>query len=132
MFAIPVLILLFLLASAHAQQKDSAQAKPKGDSATARAAKTTTSPGIQISSERGKIIGIDQLGPAKIVFKDGTAKVKCTIKEIHDGWIVYEKNGALHDQMIDQISRIELSERATLEIIFDEKNKPKIIGREEN
>ena len=134
MFVIPALILLFLLTSAFAQQKDSLETTPDTDSVaaeTANTAKATVAPGIQISSEQGKIIGIDQLGPAKIHFKDGTMKVACTVKEIHKDWIVYEKNGVLHDQMIDKISRVELSERATLEIIFDEKNKPKIIGRDE-
>ena len=134
MFAIPALILLFLLTSAFSGQGDSTKTKSDRDSVaaeTANTAKATVAPGIQISSEQGKIIGIDQLGPAKIHFKDGTMKVACTIKEIHKDWIVYEKNGVLHDQMIDQICRVELSERATLEIIFDEKNKPKIVGREE-
>ena len=131
MFAIPVLILLFLLTSAYAEQEDSSEVKTEKDSVKAETAKTTTAPGIQISSEGGKIIGIDQLGPVKIHFKDGTMKVACTIKEIHKDWIVYEKNGALHDQMIDRISRVELSDRATLEIIFDEKNRAKIIGRQE-
>lgn len=134
MFVLPALILLLLLTCAHAQQKDTLETTPDTNGVpaeTANTAKTAVPPGIQISSEHWKIIGIDQLGPARIHFKDGTMKVACTVKEIHKDWIVYEKNGVLHDQMIDKISRVELSERATLEIIFDEKNRPKIIGHEE-
>ena len=132
MSAIPVLILLFLSVFAYADDWDSIRTVPKKDSVVTKPEETTTAPGIQISSESGKIIGINQLGPAKIHFKDGTMKVACTIKEIHKDWILFEKNGGLHDAMINQISRVELSEQATLEIIFDEKNNPKLVGRNED
>ncbi len=85
-------------------------------------------PGIQISDGRGGIIAWEQFGPVRIVLKDGSVKKDCRLREIHDYWIVYEKNGSLHDQLIEKIQRIEISAEEEPVLVFDEKNRPKILG----
>ena len=74
----------------------------------------------------GGSVTLDQIGKTRIVLKDGTMKVACTLKKIHADWIEYEKNGGLHDMTIDRIQRIETYE-APRAIVFDEKNNPRMI-----
>ena len=72
---------------------------------------------------------VEELGRTRIALKDGTMRVACTLKEIHADWILYEKNGALHDLMIDKILRIETPEGpGGGAIVFDRKNRPRRIA----
>lgn len=62
----------------------------------------------------------------RIVFKDGSIRKNCKVKEINDYWIVYEKDGSMHDQTIEKIRRIEIGDGTRHAVFFDEKNKPVI------
>src|SRR3990172_7198428 len=73
--------------------------------------------------ERKETSLISMLKNTRIVFKDGSIRKNCKVKEINDYWIVYEKNGSLHDLMIEKIRRIEISDGTTQAVLFDEKNK---------
>ena len=67
---------------------------------------------------------LSRLIKTRIVLKDGSMKKNCRIKEMHSYWIVYEKDGSLHDQMIDKIQRIEICDGTMHAVFFDEKNRP--------
>lgn len=67
-----------------------------------------------------------QLGSCIIYEKDGSEIRRALIKEIHDHWVVYEKEGSLHDIMIDKIDRIQLGSDKSCSVYFDEKSKPYI------
>ena len=69
---------------------------------------------------------LSRLRDTRIVFKDGSIRKNCKVKEINDYWIVYEKDGSLHDLMIEKISRIEIGDGTMQVVVFDEKSKPKI------
>ena len=70
---------------------------------------------------------ISKLRKTRIVLKDGTIKKNCHVKEIHDYWIVYEKEESLHDLMIEEIERIEIMDGTMHAVFFDEKKKP-VVG----
>jgi hypothetical protein len=53
---------------------------------------------------------IVSLGKARIVLKDGSIKKSCRLREIHATWIIYVKDGVLHDLPMDKISRLELED----------------------
>ncbi|HAO98897.1 MAG TPA: hypothetical protein DCQ83_02510 [Fibrobacteres bacterium] len=112
-----------LLAPAYAQPApqtplDTAKALTPGDSTAAHSPK----------NEDPELLVIKHLGRVLMVLKDGTMKRSCLIKEIHDNWIVYEKNGVLHDEMIDRILRLETPAGAAWTIEFDDHNKPRLIA----
>ena len=88
--------------------------------------------GIQIPAGRGGAAAWKQFGPVRIVLKDGSVKKDCLLREIHAYWIVYQKNGSLHDQLIEKIQRIEISAEEAPVLVFDEKNRPVILGSEKN
>ncbi len=67
-----------------------------------------------------------QLGHCIIYEKDGSEIRNALIKEIHDHWIVYEKNGSLHDFMIEKIDRIGIGSNRSYAVYFDTKGKPYI------
>lgn len=90
------------------------------------AQKDSTKKETLIEAEYGKPVILSQLGLTRIVLRNGNIKKDCKIVELHDYWIVYEKDGSLHDQMIDKIKRIELCGEVNSAIFFDEKNKPVI------
>jgi hypothetical protein len=69
---------------------------------------------------------ISRLGNTRIVFKDGSIRKNCKVKEINAYWIIYEKDGSLHDLMIEKIRRIEICDGTMQAIFFNEKNKPEI------
>jgi hypothetical protein len=69
---------------------------------------------------------VSQLEKTRIIFKDGSIRKNCKVKEIHDYWIVYEKEGSLHDLLIEKILRIEINDGTMRAIYFDERNKPEI------
>ena len=69
---------------------------------------------------------LSRLKKTKIVLKDGTIKKNCSVIEIKDYWIVYEKEGSLHDLMIEQIERIEIMDEKKQAVFFDKRNKPEI------
>lgn len=50
------------------------------------------------------------LGVGKIVEKDRSVIKNITLHEVKEYWIVYIKNGSIHDLMIERIDRIEFSE----------------------
>lgn len=90
-------------------------ARAQADSST----KTTL-----IHSEYGKPVSLSEIGITRLVLKDGSIKKDCLIREINEYWIVYEKGGSLHDQMIEKIRRIEIGKDKAYAIFFNDKNKP--------
>ena len=50
------------------------------------------------------------LGVGKIVERDRSVIKNITLHEVKECWIVYIKNGSIHDLMIERIDRIEFSE----------------------
>ncbi|OFY85180.1 MAG: hypothetical protein A3F72_05210 [Bacteroidetes bacterium RIFCSPLOWO2_12_FULL_35_15] len=74
----------------------------------------------------GDSIDILSLGNLRIVEKDGTIKKNTILKEIHSYWIIYEKDGSLHDFLISAIDRIELGNKKGKAIYFDKKGKATI------
>ena len=87
---------------------------------------TTTNQKAVNDVQKSDSILLSKLGKTKIVLKDGSIKKNCRIKKIHSYWIVYEKDGALHDQQIDKIRRIEIEDGTMRAVFFDDKNKPRI------
>ncbi len=73
-----------------------------------------------------KKIPLYQLGKCIIFETDGSQIRNLILKEIHDHWVVFEKNGSLHDFMIEKIDRIELGKDNRYCMFFDEKGKPYI------
>lgn len=67
-----------------------------------------------------------QLGSCTIFEKDGSEIRRAVIKEIHDHWIVYEKDGSLHDFMIEKIDRILIGSDRSCSVYFDSKKRPYI------
>ncbi len=67
------------------------------------------------------------LGVGRIVEKDRSILKNITLYEVKEYWIVYIKNGSVHDLLMEQIDRIEFSESkwGPLKIEFPE-GKPKI------
>lgn len=47
------------------------------------------------------------LGSGRIVEKDKTIITNIQLVEVHDYWIVYLKQGSLHDLLLERIDRIE-------------------------
>lgn len=74
----------------------------------------------------GDSIDILSLGSLRIVEKDGTIKKNVILKEIHSYWIIYEKDGSLHDFLISTIDRIEIGDKKSKAIYFDRKGKATI------
>lgn len=66
---------------------------------------------------------LSSMGYMRIKYKDGSVKVKCTIKEFTSCCIVFIKDKVLHDVMTDKIRYID-SEENSIRIYFDEKNMP--------
>ena len=83
---------------------------------------------MKIPTREGDSVALEDLGPGRIFLRDGSMKKACTVREIHELYIIYVKNEVLHDQMIDKILRIELTEGKSTALIFDEKNRPRIVG----
>ena len=73
---------------------------------------------------KGDSVLLSKLHNTRIVLKDGTIKKNCSVKEINAYWIVYEKEGSLHDLMIDEIERIELAKMQA--VFFNDNHKPSL------
>lgn len=58
-------------------------------------------------SKKEDLIG---LGVGRIVEKDHSIIKNITLHEVKEYWIVYIKNGSIHDLMTERIDRIEFSE----------------------
>ncbi len=80
---------------------------------------------LNLSLQKNLEVNLSQFGKAKIKFKDGYIYKNCLIQTVKANYIVYLKNGVLHDQMIDKILRITFI-NYPLELHFDEKNKGNI------
>ena len=65
------------------------------------------------------------LGKGSMYLKENRVIKNIRVREIKAYWIVFEKDGSLHDRMIDEISRIEFPEAkpGPVVMIF-ENNKP--------
>ena len=61
----------------------------------------------------------DKFGTGRIMLKDRGIIKNVKIYEIHPYWIVYIKNGSLHDLMIEKIQRIEIGKEKQRTIYFD-------------
>jgi len=72
---------------------------------------------------------LKQFGTGTIYLKDKTIIRKVTIQEIKDFWMVYEKEGSLHDLMMEEIKFIEFKNcaKCPIKIIF-EQNKPTAVS----
>ena len=70
---------------------------------------------------------IKKLGTGRIIENDKTIIKKISLYEVKDFWITYEKDGSLHDLIIDKIDCLEFpnSKWGSLEIRFIG-NKPEI------
>ncbi len=72
-------------------------------------------------------INFQKLGKGKIIEKDHSIKKNIILKEIHlqtenkAGWIVYIKEGSLHDLLIENIDRIEFpsAETEPVKLVFE-------------
>lgn len=80
---------------------------------------------INLSLQKNQEVNLSQFGKAQIKFKDGYIYKNCIIQTVKTNYIVYLKNGVLHDQMNDKILRITFI-NYPLELSFDEKNKGNI------
>jgi len=60
-----------------------------------------------------------------IVLKNGKIIKDAKLLEIHPHWIIYEKEGNLHDLFIEEIAKIVTADES---IIFDKNNKPVTIN----
>jgi len=76
--------------------------------------------------ERKDSLLLSRLGNTRIILKDGSIKKNCNVKEINEYWIVFEKEGSLHDQLIEKIRRIEIEDGRMQAVFFDENNKSMI------
>ena len=79
----------------------------------------------KVYAEKNDSLLLKKLLKTRIIMKDGSIKKNCKVTEIKEYWIVYEKEGSLHDVMIEKIERIEFN-NGTQAVFFDEKNKPEI------
>lgn len=70
---------------------------------------------------------LEALGFGRIIEKDQSVLKNITLYEVHTYWIVYVKNGSVHDLPMEKIGRIEFSESkwGILKIEFPN-NVPKI------
>ena len=92
----------------------------------AQTTNNTTNQDVSKQIEKQDTGLLSKLAKTRIVLKDGSIKKNCRIKEINSYWIVFEKDGSLHDQMIDKIKRIEICDGKMNAVIFDKMNKPKV------
>jgi len=61
-------------------------------------------------------------GPARLVLKDRSIYKRITVYEINSFWIVFLKDGSLHDVLIEKISRIQFGKEEGPVVTFDEDN----------
>jgi len=66
----------------------------------------------------------NRFGQGRIILTRRRVLKNTKIHEIHPSWIVYVKNGSLHDLMIEEIVRIEIGKEKQKIIVFDRDNKP--------
>ena len=81
-----------------------------------------------ISLENGQVLSLSTIGAVSIITKKEGIKKNCTIKEINSSYVVYEKDGSLHDILIQKIDRIETEPNNDTVIFFNSVNKPMIRG----
>jgi len=62
-------------------------------------------------------------GPARLVLKDRGVYKKITVYEINDEWLVFLKDGSLHDMSIERIARIEYGKEYGPRVTFNNDNK---------
>ncbi len=67
------------------------------------------------------------LGSGKIIEKDRSIIKNITLHEVKEYWIVYVKNGSIHDLLMEKIDRIEFNESkwGRIKLEFPD-GKPKI------
>ncbi|MBN4062118.1 MAG: hypothetical protein COA57_02850 [Flavobacteriales bacterium] len=64
-----------------------------------------------------------RFGTGKIILKDRSIIKKVIVHEIYPYWIIYKKDGSLHDLLIEEIDKIEIGKNKQRVIVFDENNK---------
>ncbi|MCC7301185.1 MAG: hypothetical protein IT233_00945 [Bacteroidia bacterium] len=121
MNAIVYLILLVAVMLVIPITKSNLSAAPKRVSKTSHV--QTDSIAIRNSQKKWPLW---QLGICTIIETDGSEIRRAVIKEIHDYWVVYEKEGSLHDIMIEKIGRIQLGSDKACSVFFDSIGKPYI------
>jgi hypothetical protein len=76
-------------------------------------------------SINGNTVKWTELGKTRIYLKDGTIKTRCTIHEVRRLFVLYEKDGVLHDLSIDRINHIEVTEQSRM-VYFESDHRLKI------
>ncbi len=70
-----------------------------------------------------QLISWQSMGRTKIYLKDGTVKIKCTVREVRSMYVLYEKDGVLHDLQLDRIDHLEIPDQKFL-IYFNTEKRP--------
>lgn len=70
---------------------------------------------------------LTRLANTRIILKEFGIRKNCKIVEINEYWIVYIKDGSLHDLMIEEIKRIEIGD-GSMEAVFFDKNKKAFVN----
>ena len=60
---------------------------------------------------------------AKLILKDRSIYKRITVHEINSFWIVFLKNGSLHDMLIEKIARIQYGNEVGPIVSFNKDNK---------
>jgi len=61
-------------------------------------------------------------GTAKLILKNRSVYKRITVHEINSFWIVFLKDGSLHDILIEKISRIQFGNEEGPVVTFNEDN----------
>jgi len=62
-------------------------------------------------------------GPAKLILKDRSVYKKITVHEVNAFWLVFLKNGSLHDMLIEKIARIQYGKDDGPVVKFNKEHK---------
>ena len=62
-------------------------------------------------------------GTARLILKDRSVYKWITVHEINSFWIVFIKDGSLHDMLIEKIARIQYGKEVGPVLSFDKDNK---------
>lgn len=80
---------------------------------------------INVRMQSSALVDLNSYGKARIEMKEGTVFLNCVITEVRTNWLVYRKDGVLHDQMVDKIKRVRFEQLPYI-LEFDELNKGKL------
>jgi hypothetical protein len=81
-----------------------------------------------VMASDGRVIPLAELGICRMIERDGSVWKAVKLYEIYPFHLVFIKNGSLHDMLIENINRIEIEKMKGFAVVFDSKNKPKIVS----